>query len=158
MNRIAVYEPSIASLTDAFPGLLQSLFGPVTVARDALEVRIDVSENETGYTVLAEMPGVNKDDIQVQIDGNKVRIAAEVKRVDEPKAAAADQADAKTEASAQVAVRRLRSERYYGAVARSFALASELDEAASSAKYENGVLTLVLPKKAAVAAKRLTVH
>ena len=52
----------------------------------------------------------------------------------------------------------LRSERYYGKVARSFALASEIDEAAAQAKYDNGVLELVLPKKTVTAAKKLTIN
>ena len=50
----------------------------------------------------------------------------------------------------------LRSERYYGAVYRSFVLPVELDEEASAAKYENGVLELKLAKTAAVAGRKLT--
>ena len=52
----------------------------------------------------------------------------------------------------------LRSERYYGSVFRSFTLPVELDEAASTAKYENGVLELTLAKRAPVAGRKLTVQ
>ena len=51
----------------------------------------------------------------------------------------------------------LRRERYFGRVSRSFALENEIDEAAANARYQDGVLELVLPKKAAAAAKRLNV-
>jgi HSP20 family protein len=41
----------------------------------------------------------------------------------------------------------IRSERYYGSLARSFSLAENVDSSAASAKYENGILKLTLPKK-----------
>ncbi len=52
----------------------------------------------------------------------------------------------------------LRTERYYGAVYRSFVLPVELDETASKAKYENGVLELTLAKKPQVAGRKLTIQ
>jgi HSP20 family protein len=52
----------------------------------------------------------------------------------------------------------LRTERYYGAVARSFQLATDIDNEKSKAKYENGVLTLTLPKKVALAGQRLNIE
>jgi HSP20 family protein len=51
----------------------------------------------------------------------------------------------------------LRSERYYGSVSRTFTLTQDVDDAKAVAKYENGVLTLDLPKKATSVSKRLTV-
>lgn len=107
----------------------------------APEMKMDVHENDKSYTVKAEIPGVKKEDIQVSIDGNTVSISAEVKKESEQKEGE----------------KVLRSERYYGQVARSFSLGSEIDEAAASAKYTDGVLELTLPKKAAASAKRLTI-
>ena len=52
----------------------------------------------------------------------------------------------------------LRSERFQGSLARSFTLASEIDEAGAVARYENGVLMLTLPKKTAVAARRISIN
>ncbi len=101
-----------------------------------------LKEDDNNYTVHAEIPGVAKDDIQVTIDGNQVSISAEVKKESEVKEGEST----------------LRSERYYGKVSRSFAVSSEIDESASQAKYDNGVLELVLPKKAVTASKRLTVN
>jgi HSP20 family protein len=98
---------------------------------DPAQIKIDVKENDQAYTVQAEVPGVGKEDIQVSLDGAVVMLRAEVKQQD------VQTKDDKT----------LRSERYYGSISRSFQLPQEVDQAQSKAKYENGVLTLTLPKK-----------
>ena len=103
---------------------------------------MDVTESDKGYVVHAEIPGARKEDIQVTIEGNQVTIGAEVKRESEPK-------DGEQP---------LCSERYFGSVYRSFTLPVELDEAASAAKFENGVLELTLSKKAALAGRKLTIQ
>ena len=106
------------------------------------QLRVDVTENDGGYVVRAEIPGVKKEDINVGIDGNQVEISAEVKNEKEVK-------DGETV---------LRSERYYGKVYRAFALGQEIDESATQAKYADGILELTLPKKASAAAKRITIQ
>ncbi len=106
------------------------------------QIRIDVKEAPDAYTVQAEIPGVAKEDIHVVIDGPVVTLRAEVKQQD------SQTQDEKV----------LRTERYYGSVARSFQLASDIDNEKSKAKYENGVLTLTLPKKAALAGQRLSIE
>ena len=52
----------------------------------------------------------------------------------------------------------LRSERYFGQVARSFALPADVDASQAKAKYDNGVLILTLPKKQASNAQRLHIE
>lgn len=142
MPRLSVYDPFAEVFPELFRGFMQpAARGAAGEAGGALEIRVDVKEADGAYKVQAEMPGVKKDDIHVQIDGNRVSISAEVKRESEKK-------DGE---------RVLRSERYYGAVARSFSLAAELDESKAVAKYDNGVLTLTLPKKATPSARRLAV-
>jgi HSP20 family protein len=106
------------------------------------DIKIDVSENDKGYTVKADIPGVKKEDIHVAIDGNRVSISAEVRQESEQK-----EGD-----------KVIHSERYYGRVSRSFSLGSELDETASQAKYADGVLALTLAKKTAPAARKLTIQ
>lgn len=138
MNRVTVYDP----FAEVFPHLFRGFVAPVKPSDSALEVRIDVKENDTEYVVHAEIPGVTKEDIRVDIDGKRVSIAAEVKRESEEKDGA----------------RVLRSERYFGAVGRSFALANEVDETRASARYENGVLVLTLPKKAVAGVRRVTIQ
>lgn len=108
----------------------------------AAQLRVDVTENESSYVVRAEIPGVKKEDIEVAIDGNQVEISAEVKKEKELK-------DGE---------KVLRSERYYGKVYRAFALGQDIDDAATQAKYADGVLELTLAKKASAAAKRITIQ
>ncbi|MES8338513.1 Hsp20 family protein, partial [Cutibacterium acnes] len=104
--------------------------------------KLDVSESDNAYTITAEIPGVSKDAIQVTVENNVVTIGAEVK-----------QEDVKRDGD-----KVLHSERYFGAVSRTLALPGDVDETQASAKYENGVLTLVLPKKAAVVGKRIRIE
>ena len=106
------------------------------------QIKVDVKENDKAYTVQAEVPGVSKDEIHVSLDGNVVTLRAEVKQEDR------QGSDEKV----------LRSERYYGAVSRSFQLPMDIDQAQAKAKYDNGVLTLTLPKKLANGSQRLTIE
>lgn len=109
---------------------------------EAPEMRIDVAENDQAYTVKAEMPGVEKDAIDVSVDGNLVSITAEVRR--ESSKGKEDERD-------------LYTERYFGQFYRSFSLPGEVDSNKAEAHYENGVLTLTLPKKANGSARKLAV-
>ena len=106
------------------------------------DFKMDVTENQTGYVVRADIPGVKKEDIHVAIDGNSVSVSAEAKQVTEQKEGE----------------NLIHCERYYGRVSRSFTLGSEIDEAQSQAKYADGVLELTLAKKAAAATKTLSIQ
>jgi len=105
-------------------------------------IKMDVKEQGDDYLVHAELPGVRKEDIHVVVDGNQVSISAEVKQEKEVKEGE----------------RVLRSERYFGKVTRSFQLGQEIDDAKAAAKFNDGVLELTLPKRAASPNKRLTVE
>lgn len=111
------------------------------VSAEAPEMRVDVKEDTDAYQIHAELPGIGKEDIHVHVDGPVVSISAERKQEKEIK-------DGE---------RVLRTERYFGKVSRSFQLGQEVDEANASAKFNDGVLELRLPKKAAAQAKRLTI-
>jgi HSP20 family protein len=140
MASLQIYDPFADAAVET---LLRSFLRPQRSDQAApRSIVLDVSETENGYRVQSELPGVAKDDIHVAIEGNQVTIAAEVKRTSEPADAA----------------RVLRTERYYGNLYRSFTLPVELDETASEAKYENGLLTLTLVKKPAVAGRKLTIQ
>ena len=106
-----------------------------------VQVKLDVKEDDKAYTVHAEIAGAKKEDIHVTIEGNQVSISAEVKKEKEEKQGE----------------KVLRSERYFGKVSRSFAVGQEIDEGASQAKYNNGILELTLPKKSTSQSKKLTI-
>jgi len=142
MANIARFNP----LEDAVENLLRGIpmWLPIAETRASAptQFRMDLTENEKEYQVLAELPGVKKEEISITINGNQVSVAAEVKH----------EKDVKNDGTV------LRAERYYGKIQRAFTLGQEIDEATAQAKYNDGVLELTLPKKTATAAKRLAVH
>ena len=97
-------------------------------------IKVDIEEAGDVYKVQAELPGVKKEDIHVDIDGAVVSIKAEIQQKN----------------SSAEGNRNLRSERYYGSVARRFELPTEIDLENAQASYEEGLLHLVLPKRKAV--------
>ncbi|MBM3396540.1 MAG: Hsp20/alpha crystallin family protein, partial [Betaproteobacteria bacterium] len=122
MANIARWDPFEDSIDDLMRGIW---LRPARFDKqEALQLKIDVKENPTAYTVHAEIPGVKKEDIHVTVEGNQVAISAEVKRESEVKQ---DE-------------RVLRSERYSGRVYRAFTLAQDVDQDSAKARYDNGVL------------------
>ena len=144
MANITRFDPFNTQLNDLFGGLFVR---PVRFNLDkdeaeAAAMKIDVKQDDNAYIVTADIPGAKKDEIQVDVDGNLVSISAEVKK----------------EMEEQAGERTIRSERYYGKLARTFTLEHEIDEAGVDAKYDNGVLKLTLPKKAKSSTKKIPVH
>ena len=141
MANITRFDP-FNDMDDLFKGLFVR---PMRIGREAmpeLQVRMDVTRADDTYSVKAEMPGVKKDDIHVSIEGSQVTVSGEVKKESEQKK------------GEEV----IRSERYYGALSRTFTLDADVDDAKAEAKYADGVLKLTLPKKAVATRKRLSVN
>ena len=142
MVNITRYDP----FGDVFDDLMKGFLVRPVAAADAGEtvrrIKVDVTEKDGEYKVLAEIPGVKKDDIQVDIEGDVVSISAQ----------------ARAEKDVKDGERLIHSERYFGKISRSFRLGQEVDQARASAKYSDGVLELVLPKKTAASAKRVTIQ
>lgn len=111
-------------------------------APETPSIRLDIKTQDNNYLIHAELPGMKKEDIHVNIDGSVVSISAERKQEKEVKEGE----------------RILRTERYFGKVSRSFDLGTDVDETNAVAKYNDGVLELVLPKKIATANKRLQIQ
>jgi len=130
-------------LDDVFGDLMKGFWvKPVAIPGDGeLKMKVDVKEDDKTYTIHAEMPGVKKEDIQIDVEGGQVSIQAEVKRESEKK-------DGE---------KVLHSERYYGMVSRSMSLPVEVDTQGAKAEFKDGVLSLTLPKKAAKSARRVAV-
>lgn len=124
--------------------LFDRFFGQVarTENNGARSPALDVAESDREYTVKLEMPGVTKDDVKIAIDGRRVTVEAATTREDEKK-------------EGDRVVYRERSQSSY---ARSFTLPVEVDQAASNARLEHGVLTLTLAKRGATQATQLTVN
>ncbi|HSG65236.1 MAG TPA: Hsp20/alpha crystallin family protein [Gammaproteobacteria bacterium] len=89
----------------------------------------DIVERETEYLIKAELPGVTREDIDVQLDNGILTITGE-RKLEEKK---------ETDRSHRV-------ERFYGKFSRSFRVPDDVDTGAIKAECENGVLSLRLPK------------
>jgi HSP20 family protein len=142
MSNLRLLDPTFG---DNFETTLRRFFSPTVFEGEApqLKMRIDVTESDQGYRVKADIPGVKKEDISVRIDGNVVQIDART------------QSEKETKGNGDKV---LRSERYYGTISRTFSLAQDIDDGKVQAKYADGVLSLELPKKAAVDARKITVQ
>lgn len=109
----------------------------------ARSMRMDVSETDQAYVIRAEMPGFDKQDINVSVDGKTVTIRA--KR---------DEQQPSTPQSGTM----LRTERFHGEQYRSFTLPQEVDDQQASATCNNGVLELTLPKRAGGHGRQLQIQ
>ena len=121
----------------SFPDIDKTLYGKH--AKNMMKT--DVKETDQGYEVAIDLPGFKKDEIKLELNDGYLTISAE-KGLDK------DEKDKEN--------RYIRSERYAGSMSRSFYVGESLTEQDIHAKYENGILTLDVPKedKKAVPEKR----
>ena len=142
MSNLRLLDPVFG---DNFETAMRRFFSPTVFESEApqLKMRIDVTENDNAYTVKADIPGVKKDDINVSIDGNMVRIDAQAK------------SESQTRGDGEKV---LRSERYYGSISRAFSLDQDIDASKVEARYSDGVLSLQLPKKAQAESRKIAIQ
>ena len=115
-----------------FPEVDKALYG-----KHANNVmKTDVKETDTGYEVDIDLPGFKKDEINAQLDNGYLTISA-AKGLDK------DEKDKKG--------KYIRTERYAGAMSRSFYVGEGVTQEDIKAKYEDGILRLSVPKKEAKA-------
>lgn len=101
---------------------------------------VDVAENEREIVLHAELPGMKKDDIDIQLTGDTLTLRGERKRE-----------------SSTRSEHYHRLERQYGAWQRIFQIETPVDAHQVSASYEGGVLTIRLPKQAAVRPRQIEI-
>ncbi|MBK8988427.1 MAG: Hsp20/alpha crystallin family protein [Chloroflexi bacterium] len=138
MNTIVRWNPSRSLLNE-----FDRLFNAQVAESDAPHswgLPLDVIEAEAGYTVRASVPGIQADDLNVTLEKNVLTIQGEV--------SSDEQVD-----DARYHLR----ERRYGRFSRSLRFPVEVNAEAIEATYENGVLTLNVPKSEAVKPKQINV-
>lgn len=140
MNNLIRFDPFEGSL---LPELFKGLGMNRMPWPDELSVdfKVDVSESDDAYAVMAELPGVAKDDIAIAVDRDVLTISAEVRKDD----------------VVRDGERLIRAERFVGSLRRSFALGADIDPERVVARYADGVLHLTLPKKVPGSVKRIRV-
>ncbi|WP_295900993.1 Hsp20/alpha crystallin family protein [uncultured Bdellovibrio sp.] len=104
----------------------------------------EFSEEEKNYLLKVDLPGVKKENVKVEVDGDRLTIRAERK-------------EEKLDESKEAKKRHL-SEISYGSYVRSFTLPQPIDEKKVDAKFEDGVLLVNIPKGEASKAKQISVH
>lgn len=143
-RQISVWEPfrDFITLRDAMDRLFeQSFVRPMAeLGGDRVyRLPVDAYSTEDAVYVEASLPGVNKDNVDISLDGDTLTIRAEV--------------PAPKDEGRDYAIR----ERFYGTLQRSLTLNVPVDAAKAEATFENGVLTLRIPKAEAAKPKKISV-
>ena len=147
-----VRNPNCASSANSANPGASSVANPATHSAAACQpqarqetrlIRMEVTETDQAYLILAELPGVSREQVEVVIEGRDVSLQAEIKR---PEAAEVNPE------------RVLLGERFYGKLTRRIQLPQEIDEGAAGARFVDGILHLQLPKKKVAGVKKLTIQ
>ncbi len=136
-------EPWVPMADDFFGDFWNRVGMPRAMETPALgRALMDVVDKGEVFEVKMDMPGVRKEDINVSIDGERVTVNAETKEEKEVKDGG----------------KVLHTERFTTSYARSFDLPTPVSDTNADAHYEDGVLTLTLPKRTPVVSRRLAIH
>ena len=119
------YKNELSFLEDPFFG---DLLSPICKATPTM-MRTDIIENEDSYEVKVDLPGVNKDNISIDLEDGYLTISYKEEKENEEDTS-----------------KYLRKERYFGSQERSFYV-GDIEIENVDAKFENGVLDIVLPKE-----------
>ena len=144
MTNLIRFEPmrEMISLREAMDRLFNDAFTTPTMARDGgwSGPAVDLYQTDDEVVVKAALPGIKADDVQISVTGDLLTLRGEFKQEEEKKDKAYH----------------LREQRF-GSFERSFALPTNVIADKAKAEFENGVLTLTLPKAEEVKPKMITV-
>lgn len=133
-------QRSLDDLARQMGGVTRSPFGPWLTTSARIFPSVNVSKDDSSYVVTAEIPGMNPDDLEIQVEGNTLTLKGE----------------RKPEQLGE-GVSYHRKERLSGTFQRSLTLPSRMDPEAVKANYSDGVLTIVLPVEESARPKQITV-
>ena len=153
--RRTTVSPAFGSALDRlFDESFDRFFGGSTAGSETRTPAMDVSESDTAYTVVFDVPGATREQLKVSVEGKRVVLSTAVAAAE---AAAPAEGKEAPVADAKPADRALYRERFAVAYARTVVLPAEVDQTQSQAKFENGVLTLTLAKKVPAGATQLSI-
>lgn len=148
MNGLTKYRPSrmLTDLQGEVDRLFADFLAPMqeedgAAGLDLWRPRTDLSETDESYKIRLDLPGVDKDDIQVDLQNHTLTIRGERKDVSEEE----DE-------------RFHRIEKRYGSFSRSFTLPDVDEGGKAEAQFENGVLTVTIPRTEAAGPRRIDVE
>ncbi len=115
--------------------LIHSMANPLNVKKNSIwRPAVEIKQNDKNYTVKVQLPGVDKDDIEVEIDNDFMTITAEIQEEKEEK-----KEEEKNE-------RYHTSEFRYGKYKRTISFDQPIKTDESTAVYDKGILTIKIPK------------
>jgi HSP20 family protein len=128
------YQPSVNAKSHAKNTATNNTFSP----------RVDVIELAESYQLVAELPGISKENIAVTVDDTILTI----------------EANNKANTSEETQVKTLRTERRIGKFIRSYNLGQDIEQSAIQAEFKDGLLTLTVPKmkEAEVKQHKVEIH
>jgi len=138
LNTLSRWNPTPSYLTTREPlfRLIDNFFGGEAAANGGEGIAnrtwvppVDIQETEDAFRLFAELPGLTKEDIQITLENNVLRLSGERKL----------EKDVKKDNYQRI-------ERVYGSFARSFSLPHQVNSEGVTASFENGVLTVSVPK------------
>ena len=121
---------------------IDHLFNDRALADEPRVPALDVAESDTAYTLSFDLPGLSKEQLKVTVQGRRVSIETTAAAVNEAK-------------EGERVIYRERSAAHY---ARTVSLPAEVDQSTSTAKFENGVLTLTLAKRVPTGATQISIN
>jgi HSP20 family protein len=128
---------TLAKLSERMPSVFDDFFKPWNELYDGglwgktMNIpAVNITEQKDDYEVALAVPGMKKDDFNIDVDGNMLTISSQKEEKKEEKEA-----------------RFTRKEYSFSSFERSFTLPDEVNKEKIEARYENGILKLVLPKK-----------
>lgn len=135
-------SPAAGDVFEDFDRIVESFLRPTYASTVNFQPRCDVSETKEHYLVSFDMPGVKKEDIKIEVQGNELVISGERQRE-------------KREKEGEVT---LRHERMYGKFERTFTLPTTIATDKIEAHYEDGVLNVALPKAEAAIGRTIQIQ
>lgn len=137
---VRTFHPVDHALDRAFSEVWPAFFSSGPSAAPALTIPLDVNETAEAYLVKAELPGVSREQISVNVEDRDLTIGVEVR----------EEVDTNGKS--------LWKERRFGKASRAIRLPQPVDAAGAGAKYVDGVLTLTLPKQTKASQRQLVIQ
>lgn len=140
LNRPNGLNTLFDSFFDDFFGPALQVAAPVS-KRESTALRVDIYENDAAVVINAELPGVAKEDIKLDVKGKCLTLGGERKSEEEVKDA-----------------RHYRREIVFGSFERTFSLPFEIDTEKVTATFENGILRLEIAKPEEQQPRRIAIN
>ncbi|MEC8140983.1 MAG: Hsp20/alpha crystallin family protein [Bacteroidota bacterium] len=142
MALVRYTRPNYRHLSKSFNELMDEFLEPINArTTNILTPKVDIHENEQEFEFLLELPGVRKEDLQIELEQDVLYVSGERKVAEETK---------------ETNVHRM--EQFYGSFHRSFHLPQGLDKENITAQYQNGILRLTIKKDEKAVKKQIIVQ